>query len=229
MGNIGHGYGSEWHLMRYLGRHRRLLNEKVCEATGAELVDWLDFPFGTPDRLYLAEHKGLEFLFGEAAANIKEKWEEFWPQTGNSQNWDAVGWLRKDTQPELLLVEAKCHEAELCSECGAKERGGLPLIVKSLDEAKSAFGASAGACWTKPYYQYCNRLAVLHFFHTNNVPARLLFVYFTGDKMDGCICPNSEPEWEGILEAMYDHIGVPWSVQHAHGVHKVFLPVFGKR
>ncbi|MCL5104234.1 MAG: hypothetical protein M1133_08980 [Armatimonadetes bacterium] len=226
MGDIGHGYGSEWHLMRYLGRHRNRLNEKVCQVTGAQLVDWLDFPFGD-QRPYLAEHKGLEFLFGETADSLKEKWAQFWPQSGNSQNWDAVGWLRNGTQYELLLVEAKCHETELTSDCGAKERGGRSLIVKSLDEAKSAFGATKGAPWTGPYYQYCNRLAVLHFLRKNQIPARLLFIYFTGDIMGSRNCPVSEAGWEKILQVMYDHIGISWDVQEAHGVHKVFLPVSG--
>ncbi len=64
MSKIGYGYGSEWHLLRYLGYHRALLSQKVGEALGAGSVEWLDFPFakdGAPlqdDR----EFRGLEFL-----------------------------------------------------------------------------------------------------------------------------------------------------------------------
>lgn len=45
MGKIGHGYGSEWHLLRYLGRHRNLLDNAVRDATRCGRFDWLDFGF----------------------------------------------------------------------------------------------------------------------------------------------------------------------------------------
>lgn len=33
MGNMGYGYGSEFHLLRYLGYHRHQLNRAVEEQT----------------------------------------------------------------------------------------------------------------------------------------------------------------------------------------------------
>ena len=36
-------YGSEWHLLRYLGRHRHRLHHQIREATGGDVVDWLDY------------------------------------------------------------------------------------------------------------------------------------------------------------------------------------------
>jgi len=44
-GGFGNGYGSECHLLRYLGRHRDRLNAEVCRETGGSDVRWLDFPF----------------------------------------------------------------------------------------------------------------------------------------------------------------------------------------
>ncbi len=38
MAEIGAGYGSEWHLLRYFGRHRRLLDQRVSVTTGAEVL-----------------------------------------------------------------------------------------------------------------------------------------------------------------------------------------------
>lgn len=47
MAKFGNGYGSECHLLRYLGRHRKRLDAAVCEVTGATGVHWLDFPFAS--------------------------------------------------------------------------------------------------------------------------------------------------------------------------------------
>src|SRR4030067_1741802 len=33
MGRIGHAYGSEWHLLRYLGRYRKLLDRTIQETS----------------------------------------------------------------------------------------------------------------------------------------------------------------------------------------------------
>jgi hypothetical protein len=48
MAEIGHGYGSEWHLLRYLGRHLARLASEVQRVTSCDSVQWLDFPFGRP-------------------------------------------------------------------------------------------------------------------------------------------------------------------------------------
>lgn len=50
MGDIGYGYGSEWHLLRYLGRHQNDLNREIekeskLQALDARVMDWLDFLF----------------------------------------------------------------------------------------------------------------------------------------------------------------------------------------
>ena len=53
MSKVGYGYGSEYHLMRYLAYHRGVLKQQVDEATGGELINWLDFPFSaSPQRFY---------------------------------------------------------------------------------------------------------------------------------------------------------------------------------
>src|SRR5208337_4362825 len=117
MGKMGNGYGSEFHLLRYLGYHRHELNGVVEKETGGRVSDWLDFAFGgegKPDR----EWKGVDFV--GSASSVKSAWEKFWPQTGNVPNWDAVGRLDSNSGVEYLLVEAKAHVEELQSSCSAK-------------------------------------------------------------------------------------------------------------
>jgi len=90
MGKIGYGYGSEWHLLRFLGYHRGYLSTEVLKITGGKNIFWLDFRFSKAashlnnDR----EFVGLNFI---EEPDVIKRWKQFWPQTGSSQNWDAVG------------------------------------------------------------------------------------------------------------------------------------------
>lgn len=223
-------YGSEWHLLRYLGRHRRLFERRVREATGGDILDWIDHPWSPAGKAvyfdgprFDAEWKALDFLASDNTARMD--WNKFWPHIGNQPNWDAVGWLRVNTHVELLLVEAKSHLGELRSSCDAQLHGGLPLIRQALDRGKKAFGVLPTADWLQPYYQFCNRLTVLDFLTRNGVGARLLFVYFCGDTNPSGQCPQDEAGWEPALRAMHQHIGLTGQDTLQARVHKLFLPV----
>lgn len=225
MSTIGYGYGSEWHMLRYLGYHRKALNEAVGELTGGTGTEWLDMSFNPQKKFLDDEWKGLDFLPDDSPA--KREWKNFWPQTGNIQNWDAVGTLQKGAVREFLLVEAKAHLEEIKSQCKAKEIGGKSLIVKALDEAKLACGASLDNDWLQPYYQYCNRLTALYFLTKHGVGARLIFIYFLNDARQDAVCPKSEAEWQTELEKMYDHIGPLKNEELTNRIHHLFLPVCG--
>ena len=217
-------YGSEWHLLRWLGRHRHELHRQVEQSVGGRMMDWIDFGFhqGKQD----AEWKGVDFLPEYLSA--KRTWNDFWPQTGNVQNWDAVGWIDMKSHAELLLVEAKGNVEELKSTCGAQEHGGLPLIRSSLDATKAAMGIAPESDWLSPYYQYCNRLAVLHFLTIHNIPCRLLFIYFCGDVTPGRTSPKDEREWQTPLDTMYKHIRLHGTSEYESRIHRLFLPVIQK-
>jgi hypothetical protein len=223
MSIIGYGYGSEWHMLRYLGYHRKALNTAVEELTCGAFVEWLDLPFNSQKKFLDDEWKGLDFLPDNIPA--KDEWKNFWPQTGNVQNWDALGTLQKGSEKEFLLVEAKAHLGEIRSQCGAKEIGGKPLIVKALDEAKREFGVSRDKDWLQPYYQYCNRLAALHFLIKHGIGARLIFIYFLGDNRRNATCPKKEEEWNVELEKMYAHIGPLKNSALTNRIHHLFLSV----
>jgi hypothetical protein len=226
MSTLGYGYGSEWHLLRYLGYHRQALNEALEGLTGVTDTEWLDIPFNSQKKFLDDEWKGLDFLPDDIPA--KSEWKNFWPQTGNIQNWDAVGTLQKVSAREFLLVEAKAHLGEIKSQCKAKEIGGKSLIVRALDEAKLAFGVSLEKDWLQPYYQYCNRLTALYFLTKHGIGARLLFIYFLKDiRQDMAICPKTEAEWQTELGKMYDHIGPLKNEELTSRIHHLFLPVCG--
>jgi hypothetical protein len=234
MGEMGCGYGSEFHLLRYLGYHRRDLNHAIEQETGGRVLDWLDFCFDSrrkfPD--LDAEWQGLDFL-GPDSEGVKTAWEGFWPQTGNVPNWDAVGLLQLQSRTEFILVEAKAHLEEVRSECGAHEGGGLPMIRKAFAETIAAHRFKADPDeWLKPYYQYANRLATLHYLTQHNVLSRLACVYFTGDdatRYKGhVLCPQNEQEWNACLHEMDRRLGITGSSELEQRVHRVFLPVGGQ-
>lgn len=247
MGTMGYGYGSEWHLLRWMGRHQDHFDKRVAQSLrndmalpdGHDLIfRWLDQDFD-PEALFLdAEWEALDFLDPNNAA--AQAWCDFWPQRGTPPNWDAVGEVRINGENEWLLVEAKANVEELRSNCGAKERGGRPLIRKRLHETRCyILGRSVGPdfapseedieAWLRGYYQYANRLAVLHFLRKHGVKARLLFIYFYGDQHPVATCPPIEQDWSVPLEAMRNHLGIDEARNTLKPfIHKLYLPVCPK-
>ncbi len=225
MAEIGNGYGSECHLLRYLGRHRKALNAAVSAAAGADSVSWLDFPFDPAATWKDSEWKGLEFLQPDSPA--REAWRRAWPQRGNPPNWDAVARASFGSGDEWLLVEAKAHAGELRSSCGAKEGPARSRIQEALEATKGRLDVPQERDWMNGYYQFCNRLAVLNVLQGAGVAARLLFIYFTGDAFPGnrVDCPGSEAEWQPALESQARHVGLPEGHPVADRIHKLFLPV----
>lgn len=142
MAKFGNGYGSECHLLRYLGRHRDFLNRSVCEVVSAVDVHWLDFRFAKswpgdkpeshwPD----GEWKSLDFL-EEENPDVCVAWKKRWPPTRGVMNWDAVGKIEVDGSWEWILVEAKSHTTELESHCRAKSKKSIGMIKATFEEVK---------------------------------------------------------------------------------------------
>jgi hypothetical protein len=226
MGRIGHGYGSEWHLLWYLGRHRQALNDHVRKLTGADSVEWLDFPDGRAGPVRTdAEWRGLEFLAPDDPA--RRGWEDAWPHGSGVHSWDAVARLSRGQTREWLLVEAKAHVAELRSDCGATSQASLARIGVVMEGTKQGLGIDATHDWLRGYYQYCNRIALWHFLERNGHAARLMFVYFTGDERpDGARCPSNEETWAPALDEQAGAVGIARDHPAHARIHKLFLPAY---
>jgi hypothetical protein len=124
------------------------------------------------------------------------------------------------------LVEAKAHETEILSDCGAEEHGGLPQIRKALDDLKGSLGVPKAKDWLRGNYQFANRLAVLNFLQGSGVPARLILIYFCGDRRpDSFRCPADEAAWTPLLEHQASQLGLEHEHRLSNRVHKLFLPV----
>jgi hypothetical protein len=235
--HIGAGYGSEFHLMRYMARYRNHLDRCIESEIGGTVLEWLDFrPLARdkydprdPCRVKLpdGEHLGLEFLQNSRPDALKA-WHAFWPTTGNPPNWDAVGRIDAAGQSHWLLVEAKAHAGELNSACTAQPRS-MAIIRRALDETRRGLLLHPDNDLTQRYYQYANRLAVLHFCrHVVDppVPCKLLLIYFTGDlNPHATLCPRSATEWQPALDAQHEWIGLDEDRARELGVHSVSLDV----
>ena len=231
MGKMGDWYGSEFHLLRYLGYHRRDLNSAVEKQIGGRVSEWLDFAFAGKGKLD-KEWRGVDFVGSTQA--VRSAWTKFWPQTGNVPNWDAVGRLELNAGVDYLLIEAKAHVEELQSSCSASKRGGLDTIREALQATIKSNGFPAKVeDWLSPYYQYANRLAHLHFLLEHAIPAHLVFIYFCGDDWGGKTlnngkrpnCPKNAQGWGTHLNRMYDRLGLRGQSKLEQSVHSVFLRV----
>ena len=223
MPDIGYGYGSQWHLLRYLGYHRTALDNAIVNATGGQHIQWLDFLFNPRKRFCDDEWKGLDFLKPEHPA--RKQWPAFWPTTGNVPNWDAVGRLEDGTQSEWLLIEAKANVDEIRSSCGAKEEGGLPMIRSAFEVSKQSMGIGRSGSWLTPFYQYANRLSTLDFLLRHDVPGRLVFIYFLGDQNSNAKCPDSVDEWQLAIQQIHAHLGLSGTSEVEARTHAIFLHV----
>ena len=131
MADMALGYGSEYQLFRFLGHHRNFLNKKISEVIPqkGELY-WLDYP-SNYERLSLdGELKDVECFENQ---EITELWENYWPQSGNSQCWDGIFKIYET----WYFVEAKAHASEVKSSCGATSENSKATIKKAFDETIS--------------------------------------------------------------------------------------------
>lgn len=164
--------------MRFLGHHRDELDEMIRKATGQSgEVHWLDFPYyGTPISGD-GEWKGIE-CFKKHLENYKKietEWKAFWPQSGNAMNWDGI--FRIDDT--WYFVEAKAHETECKSECGASSKTSIDTINKAFEKTIDWLGATPHTKWIESdCYQLANRLAFLYFCNQCGIKARLLYIGF---------------------------------------------------
>ena len=192
MGEIGYGYGSEWHLLRYLGYHRWYLDRFILKGMGVKTdrvsteawrgrIRWVDADFSSTrkplhdDR----EFRGVYFKQPNSiAAVLGVEWPKYWPASGNPPHWDAVGRYNSkrefsespaerglDPDGEWLLVEAKAHLGEMETQCGATSSESIEMIRRALNSTAKAVthhGVPTDA-WMNKYYQYANRLATLNF------------------------------------------------------------------
>lgn len=196
------GYGSEYQLLRYLGHHRVYLNEEILKVLkGVQgCVEWLDYPIDSRRDSMDGEYKNVVFLrkYKNQAEyeQIQRAWESYWPQSGNSQNWDGVFRINNT----FYLVEAKAYLSEAHQKCKAK-------AVDSIELIRNAFIQTCGRedvaeKWlNSDCYQLANRLAFINFCEQHSINAELVYICFiNGYRDDPEKDVKDKKEWEEELE-----------------------------
>lgn len=176
MSKMGYGYGSEFQLLRYLGHHRNYLDNQIKAKTGSNSpIQWYDHPINRKTTSYDAELKDIECFKDELFfEELRVKWGKFWPQRGNSQNWDAV-FRQNDT---WYFVEAKAHIGEAHQKCSAKEHGGRPKILQAFISTCNGNKTLAEQWLESDCYQLANRLAFIHFCKENGLKVKICLICF---------------------------------------------------
>jgi hypothetical protein len=218
-----------------MGRHREELNKRILQKIGNDKapIDWLDFKFDRKKPWYDAELKGLEFLRNIEWTTVKYEWTRFWPQPRGNRgimNWDTVARIGSEGK-EYLLVEAKANIEEMNKPSSEKRRA--EKIRVAFEKTKKWLKVPQENNWLPDnydkvctYYQTANRLTVLYFLNTNGIAARLLFIYFCGDKASAykwkVTCPKNKEEWNEVLKQQEQYLGLP---KNHRLIHRLFLPV----
>lgn len=233
MGKMGYGYGSECHLLRWMGRHRNSFDKAVSLiihlAGNDKRIKWIDFGFNNKiSKWFDSEPTGLDFLKDE---NTKKRWE--WPKSGTQQNWDGVGFIESINSPtqelskDIIMLEAKAHVDEIYTSCQAG--------ITSLKKIKDIFRKTAIALnipnfdkvedsWLHKYYQTANRLAIYNYLKVSGYNPHLVFLYFINDHQKGKTCPSQVSEWENVLSIQKQDMGID-EVFINERVYNLFLDV----
>jgi len=211
MGKMALGYGSEFHLLRWTGRHRNKFDNKIKQLLNIDNVTWLDFDFSNnkdePDK----ELVGLTFLEKEPSYEaILSQWKDEWPQSGNSMNWDLIGYTVKNNTKTWILIEAKAHIGELENDCKAGQKS-LKIIEKALTKTANNIGTEIfkDSPWTKKYYQLANRIYILDLLKRNDINSKLINIYFIGDKIGSSRkSPIDIATWKIEIDKMKKYLNI---------------------
>lgn len=206
MSKIGWGYGSEYQLLRYLGHHRNYLDREIKNVTGSDSpIQWLDYPVNIKSKSLDGELKNIECFKDEPFyESLRSKWKTFWPQTGNSHNWDGI-FIQDGI---WYFVEAKAHTGEAHQRCSAKEYGGKPRILQAFIPTCEGNKTLAKQWLESDCYQLANRLAFIHFCKTNGINAKLCLISFlNGNKRSRKEVHNTET-WDKVWEEEYSTLSL---------------------
>lgn len=192
-----HARGSEkW--MRLAAASGALDEELLRRMKSRGPLDWRS-PRADDDH---AEYRDAAFLERLGLERLSDDLTAFWPRSG--PQWDA---LALSGAGDVILVEAKAHIREFCSERTGAGAASLQRIEATLAKVAGALGAKPRAVWTSTFYQLANRLAHLWFLRQHGVSAWLALINFVGDReMDGPISPR---EWEAAYLVAAYAMGLP--------------------
>ena len=204
MAEMAIGYGSEYQLLRYLGHHRRFLFQNIKDVIHTqEEIEWIDYPVDEKRLSMDGELKGVEcFKLLPCYKSICEAWKMFWPQRGNSHNWDGIFKVGNT----WYFVEAKAHLDEAFQNCGAKNTDSRKKIINAFE--MTCGNKDLAKKWIESNsYQLANRMAFLYFCKENGIDAKLCYISFlNGFKKTPRLNVENASDWEKIWNEEYHNL-----------------------
>lgn len=204
MAEMAIGYGSEYQLLRYLGHHRRFLFQKIKDVIHTqEEIEWIDYPVDEKRLSMDGELKDVEcFKLLPCYKSICEAWKMFWPQRGNSHNWDGIFKVGNI----WYFVEAKAHLDEAFQNCGAKNTDSRKKIINAFE--MTCGNKDLAKKWIESNsYQLANRMAFLYFCKENGIDAKLCYISFlNGFKKTPKLNVENASDWEKIWNEEYHNL-----------------------
>ena len=204
MAEMAIGYGSEYQLLRYLGHHRRFLFQKIKDVIHTqEEIEWIDYPVDEKRLSMDGELKDVEcFKLLPCYKSICEAWKMFWPQRGNSHNWDGIFKVGNT----WYFVEAKARLYEAFQYCEAKDTDSLKKITNAFE--MTCGNKDLAKKWIESNsYQLANRMAFLHFCKENGIDAKLCYISFlNGFKKTPRLNVGNASDWEKIWNEEYHNL-----------------------
>lgn len=186
MAQMGLGYGSEFQLLRFMGRHRHELERTIIDALQEKQqtindknFDWLDFEYSDVNKVITGDRElyGLSFLEKKIDKGLYDKITSALQKAGsfisNWQHWDAV-FVLDDC---FYFVEAKAYTGELYS---TNDHGGSSKkeILNFMRENMQPYGIEVDENWLDSYYQFANRISMMAFLNQNGLNAKAIYIYF---------------------------------------------------
>lgn len=224
-------YGSQHQLRRWILERPEDVNADLLKRNDAlrgwaTKIEWLS---PRPDTNVELRDQAWTEIGLAAASPQKAGW---WPRRGAV--WDAVARVQgPDDQIGGIFLEAKGRAGELTSGGTKATEPAITTIKSALADVQADLGVARSEEWLRACYQPANRLALLWYARQwcdPPVPAWLVSLYFLGEKYPTVtkaeVGPQSEEEWEPIIEALHKRMGLP---HHPHALTpwwiESFLPV----
>ena len=126
----------------------------------------------------------------------------FWPQRGNSHNWDGIFKVGNT----WYFVEAKAHLDEAFQNCGAKNTESRKKIINAFE--MTCGNKDLAKKWIESNsYQLANRMAFLYFCKENGIDAKLCYISFlNGFKKTPRLNVENASDWEKIWNEEYHNL-----------------------
>ena len=208
MSKYSNGYGSEWQLLRLMGRYRKYFDSLIIESIRNKDIGLNNYELKWFDFIY-KDNSDAEWLGSDLFANLKMTGVH--PNVLKSTNWDVLG----EVDDYILLGEAKgrvtveFEKKSDSSKAGERSINEYKTLIKEVLKYYS-IDQNYLDNWINSAYQLGNRIAMNYYLSKNNFKSLILYILFIDDWKnygDGRNSVDSKEEWDESFNRMLKRLG----------------------